>query len=120
VSGNPKGRGLYKSDPDWVIARGHTVVAINKLVEIMNGQVTGPDGKTGKVSPALQLHAAITILERGWGRPAQAVQVTGNQTVSDDEMTEQEALDFIRNSINSIAARIDHEKTAQLIEERAG
>jgi hypothetical protein len=46
------------------IARGHTEAAINVLVGVM-GQPDAP--------PAARVAAANSILDRGWGKPAQPV-----------------------------------------------
>ncbi len=44
------------------LARGHTETAINVLVGIMN-QTEAP--------PAARVQAATSLLDRGWGKPAQ-------------------------------------------------
>lgn len=46
------------------LARGHTETAINVLAGVMN-QSDAP--------PAARVSAASAILDRGWGKPAQAV-----------------------------------------------
>ena len=117
-SANPDGKPKAVSERDWIIARRHTGEAVEKILEFMRGEVTTiENGQATKYKspPQLQLQAAGMILDRGWGKPPQVVYVTDDdnqETVQ--ELTEQEALEFIRNSIESIAARIDQEQTAQL------
>ena len=69
-SGNPNGR-PKKRLPDGRtlsdVAREHTEDAINTLVEIMR------DGD----SDSARHSAACSLLDRAWGRPSQAVEVTG-------------------------------------------
>jgi hypothetical protein len=70
VSGNPRGR--PKSDPAVRdAARARTLEAVDTLVEIM---------RTGK--PADQLTAAVALLDRGWGRPTNAVTVQSDNKIS--------------------------------------
>lgn len=60
-SGNPSGR--PKSDADiQALARTHTVAAIERLVAWMMTD-----------NPKASVSASVAILDRGWGRPAQAV-----------------------------------------------
>ena len=65
ISGNPGGR---PKGIGWVreIARGHTELAIKTLVDLCG------EGKTDSVRRA----AAADLLERGWGKPLQQVEVT--------------------------------------------
>lgn len=46
------------------IARSHTVAAIHVLVGVMNEK---------KAGPAARVSAAVALLDRGWGKPAQAI-----------------------------------------------
>lgn len=46
------------------LARAHTETAINTLAGIM---------QQDSVSPAARVSAAIALLDRGWGKPAQAI-----------------------------------------------
>ena len=50
------------------LARSHTKKAVKVLVGIMNQP---------KAKPAARVSAANAILDRGWGKPAQAVEVAG-------------------------------------------
>lgn len=50
------------------LARGHTEAAINTLAGIMN-QVEAP--------PAARVAAANSLLDRGWGKPAQPIDGDG-------------------------------------------
>ena len=47
------------------LARSHTRTAINALVGVM---------KAKDATPAARVSAAIAILDRGWGRPVQALE----------------------------------------------
>src|SRR6516165_4562561 len=100
-SANPDGKPKAVSERDWIIARRHTGEAVEKILEFMRGEVTTiENGQSTKYKspPQLQLQAAGMILDRGWGKPPQAVYVTDDdnqETVQ--ELTEQEALEFIRN-----------------------
>ena len=51
------------------IARSHTRTAINVLVGVM---------KAKDATPAARVSAATAILDRGWGKPAQALQTGDN------------------------------------------
>jgi Family of unknown function (DUF5681) len=63
-SGNPGGRpkviGVVQD-----LARQHTSEAINTLAEIMNDE---------KAQPAQRIVAAQVMLDRGWGKPVQALE----------------------------------------------
>lgn len=70
-SGNPKGRpkvlladGRSLSD----VAKAHTQSAIDTLVSIATDE---------EAPHAARVSASTAILDRGWGRPAQSVEVTG-------------------------------------------
>lgn len=49
------------------LARSHTDTAIRTLVGIMN---------QSKASPAARVAAAVAVLDRGWGKPQQALDLT--------------------------------------------
>ena len=72
VSGNPGGRPARGPDRRKIVAdarllaRSHGVEAVETLVAIMNDQAA-PD--------MARIIAANAILDRGWGRPPQALQV---------------------------------------------
>ncbi len=51
------------------LARAHTGPAINTLAGIMNQK---------KAPPAARVAAATSLLDRGWGKPAQALQIKGD------------------------------------------
>ena len=63
-SGNPGGRPKAALDVQE-LAREHTTEALNTLVQIM---------RKGKYVE--RIHASRIIIERGWGRPMQASEVT--------------------------------------------
>jgi hypothetical protein len=64
-SGNPGGRPKAIREVQE-LARAHTVTAIEKLAEI---------AENGK-SESAQIAAAVALLDRGWGRPAQTLHAT--------------------------------------------
>lgn len=67
-SGNPSGR--PKSDATIrELARTHTDVAIKTLVQIM---------KNKRYSPQARAYAANSVLDRGYGKPAQSVDLTNS------------------------------------------
>jgi len=55
-------------------ARDHFPEAVEKLVEFMRGAVT-VGTKERAVAPRLQVQAALAILDRGLGKPAQQLRV---------------------------------------------
>ncbi len=67
-SGNPGGRPAgYGEIRD--IARQHTETAINTLVKIMSDSDATPSSRVG---------AAVALLDRAWGRPAQTIEASIN------------------------------------------
>lgn len=72
-SGNPSGR-PKKLLPDGRsladLAKGYTEQAINALVEVL----------TEEGAPhAARITAATALLDRGWGRPAQSLEISGDE-----------------------------------------
>ena len=67
--GRPKGLGEIRE-----IARAHTDAAINVLVGVM-----GDD----EASPSARVAAASALLDRGWGRPAQTLDLKSQISLSD-------------------------------------
>lgn len=71
-SGNPSGRPkivLATGQSLTDIARGHTVEAMDCLMGII---------RDGKAPHAAKATAALGVLDRGWGRPAQDVTLSGD------------------------------------------
>jgi hypothetical protein len=66
-SGNPGGRPKELAHVKD-LARTHTESAIKTLAEIMRSK---------KASPNARVSAADAILDRAWGRPAQAIEMSG-------------------------------------------
>jgi hypothetical protein len=67
-SGNPSGR--PKDDLKLrELARKHTREAVETLIEVMSDKDT---------PPAARVNAAIAILDRGYGRPGQSVDMTSS------------------------------------------
>ena len=113
-SGNPNGRPKKSPEQRAVAidvrdyARGFTRECVDKLVRLMRGEaIVGTDEqgqpKIGPVSAKAQKEAAVELLDRGWGRPAQAMEVVSEQVVQ-------------HVSANDIEARI--ESRIALIRER--
>lgn len=79
-SGNPAGRPKVVGDVQ-ALARKHTSEAIQTLATIM---------RSAKAPPAARTAAASALLDRGYGRPAQAIEATLNrksvQDMSDAEL----------------------------------
>lgn len=73
-SGNPGGRPKGVGDLRD-IARQHTGEAVEVLIEIM--------GNT-KAAPSARVGAATALLDRGWGRPAQEINVNPNKNLEPD------------------------------------
>jgi hypothetical protein len=70
-SGNPGGKPrVLKNVQD--LARQYTVPAIEALAEIIRNK---------KAPPAARVAAANAILDRGYGRPAQSLEVSGGQVL---------------------------------------
>lgn len=87
-SGNPGGR---LRDDVRPLAREYGAEAIDKLVAIMR------DGE-----PEVALRAAVALLDRGWGKPAQAITGDGGgpialSAVRTIEEAERLALEALRN-----------------------
>src|SRR4051794_9599557 len=74
VSGNPNGRPKGTYDRNYVrdLARQHTETAIACLVGIIEDKAAPPSARTS---------AAISILDRGWGKPTQPLEA---ETEGDD------------------------------------
>ncbi len=75
VSGNPDGR--PKQDTNLRdLARAHTAEAIATLVQIMQNR---------KAALTAHIHACVAILDRGYGRPAQYMEIEpASPPASDD------------------------------------
>lgn len=71
------------------LARTHTAAAVRTLVGIMNQR---------KAPAAARVSAAQALLDRGWGKPRQEIQHSGNvgtydlSKISDEELANLEAI----------------------------
>lgn len=66
-TGNPRGR--PKENPiAKELARAHTEQAVQTLAEIMRAEESGAKARA---------FAATALLDRGWGRPSQSIEVDG-------------------------------------------
>lgn len=66
-SGNPGGRPKIGADV-LELCRSHTASSIQTIIKIRDH---------AKTPPATRLAAATALLDRAWGRPAQALAITG-------------------------------------------
>ncbi len=95
-SGNPSGRA--KADKTVkALAREHTAAAIERLVSIV---------KDDSASPSAQVQAATALLDRGWGKPLQQLEVGEAGAFSDMDDVQLDAF------IASASQRLQLEKTA--------
>ena len=84
--------------------------AVDKLIELMRGKITlqpekeGDEPKTVLIGAATQLAAAEAILDRGYGKPPQAVEIAGKD--GGPVVTENSAYDLICRRLDSIAERV--------------
>jgi len=83
-SGNPGGRPKGFVDVQF-IARHHTLDAIATLRQICNNR---------RAPPAARVSAATALLDRGWGKPRQEVDLN-HRDVSVAQMTDEELDDRI-------------------------
>jgi Family of unknown function (DUF5681) len=84
-SGNPGGRPRVVAEIQE-LARNYTREAIETLAGIMRDK---------RAAPAARTLAANSLLDRGYGRPAQTVQATVTRT-SASEMTDEELMAIVR------------------------
>ena len=114
-SGNPGGRPIKpktieqrKLEHDVrMFARERGAEAIDKLVALMRGVVTVEINKKPVqmlVPPMTQLAAANAVLDRGYGRPAQAVELAGKD--GGPTVTQSSAYEIIRSRIETMAKRL--------------
>jgi hypothetical protein len=65
------------------LARSHTDKALKTLAEIMDN---------AEINPSARVNAAIALLDRGWGKPQQTVDMTVRRQIakelSDDELAD--------------------------------
>ena len=85
-SGNPGGRPKEYAEVRE-LARKHTVEAIDKIVEIMNAK---------KSSGNTVLAAACALLDRGYGKPAQSVDLTTTPGAMSDSEVEERAIAILQ------------------------
>jgi hypothetical protein len=118
ASGNPAGRPPRPIEQRAIeadvrkVARQYGTEAVDKLVELMRGtavvHVGDPENPKLVVVPvgaATQLAAAASILDRGYGRPGQAVGVTDADR-GPVQTTEVDALEIINSRLASMRERL--------------
>ena len=69
ISGNPSGRSKHNVDLQQ-LARDRTVDAIGTLINVM---------RNANAASAARVSAAIALLDRGWGRPTEALRLVDGQ-----------------------------------------
>ena len=84
----------------WRYAKGFGREMIDKLVELARGKLNIGEDKQGNakympVAPATQLTAAEALLDRGYGRPAQAIELAGKDGGPIVHESERSAYDII-------------------------
>ena len=124
TSGNPGGRPAkplaqraFEADVRR-LARCHGTDAIDKLVEPMRGTIAVTiDGRdiVVPVAPATQMAAAVALLDRGYGRPGHAVELTGEQA-GPVQVLEADPLETIESRLAMIRERLREEGHPLLIE----
>jgi hypothetical protein len=125
-SGNPGGRPIKpktieqrKLEHDVrIFARDRGIEAVNKLVALMRGVITVEiDEKPVEilVPPMAQLAAANALLDRGYGRPGVAVELTGEQAGA-VQVVEADPLEIIESRLAMIRERLREEGHPLLIE----
>ena len=90
VSGNPGGRPKVLGDVQE-LARQKSPDAINTLVEIMNND---------KAAPAARVAAANSLLDRGYGKPAQPISQTLTK-IDPSTMSDAELVAIARNGVQA-------------------
>jgi hypothetical protein len=75
------------------LARAHTAKAVRTLAGIMNEP---------RAPAAARISAAIALLDRGWGKPQQAIEMDWRETPV-DEMSDEELMAEIRETKAKIA-----------------
>jgi hypothetical protein len=124
-SGNPGGRPIRpktieqrKLEHDVrMLARDHGAKAIDKLVALMRGVVRVEiDRKPVEmlVPPMAQLAAAIALLDRGYGRPGQSVELYGGESAIEHD--EESALEVLESRLAAIRERLLEEGRPLLIQ----
>jgi hypothetical protein len=101
-----------------LLAREHGVEAVEKLITMMRGVITVEVNEKQVevvVPPMAQLTAASAILDRGYGRPPQALELMGNDggTIQTEES---DALEIIESRLAVIRERLREEGHPLLIE----
>lgn len=85
-SGNPSGRPKVKLDLRE-LARSHTREAVETLVAVMRNERT---------PAAARVSAATSLLDRGYGRPAQTVYATHTTSTNLAELSDAELIAIVR------------------------
>ena len=95
TSGNPGGRPKGLSEV-IALAREHTELAITTLVDI---------AKQTKAAPAARVAAASALLDRGWGKPAQAIEATTTNVSAVVMLGKGDPVEIARTTVSSSTGR---------------
>lgn len=97
-SGNPGGRPKIIKEIQE-LARDHCSDALKTLVEI---------AKNAKVSPSARVSAAIAVLERGYGKPAQTINANVKR-INPDQLSDAELAAYLASddSADTAEASVD-------------
>jgi hypothetical protein len=117
-SGNPGGK---LKDPEKCkakidlrhAARGYTEEALDKLIELMRGVVTMGEEKI-PVPAQTQGWAAAEILDRGWGKSPQALEVYDVGAIN-EAVQRESAVELLESSLVQLEGRLLEEAGPQLI-----
>lgn len=75
------------------LARSHTEKALKTLKEIMENV---------EINPAARVSAAVALLDRGWGKPSQTVDMTVRRQIA-KELSDDELADIAAGSSEGVA-----------------
>ena len=123
MSGNPAGRPPRPIEQRAIeadvrrLARERGEEAIDKLTELMRGALVvsvgdpeSPRRIVVPVGPQTQFNAAVAILDRGYGRPGQAVELTGSDQGSlQAQEVREDLIEVIESRLAAIRERLREE-----------
>lgn len=78
-SGRPKGYGQFRE-----LCRDYTAESVKTLVSVM---------RSAKAPPSAKVQAASVLIDHGWGRPQQTVNINDERTIH--ELTRSELLEIL-------------------------
>jgi hypothetical protein len=108
ISGNPGGKFKDPAKARTILdlkqmARAYTVEALDKLVVLMRGEVKV--GKTKVPVPVgVQGWAASELLDRGWGKSPQSMEIASEQTIT--HVVRDDLIESIESRLAAIRERL--------------